>query len=274
MKGLSMPEDIGMTLILLVVVMVMIVLGVFIYLRFTLGVGEQIQYSIDFVSIQNKPFMVTEVLSHVQFGDRQLLEQAIETSAVSSVQKANTVGLPGDLNSFMKSYDLTQYYISVKRDTNEVMSMDSSESKCGENNEGWCVWPLVYGESCDVGRIEIDDKGLCNPLQLCCKHDLTAYVQLPDHSNIVPCGSGGVCSWGQRYVTWWNPLSLFNKRYCRQGQIYLGQPPECDGANGGATEVCCAPQTEETLLSACMAMKAVVPLLYKDRYGTMEVTVK
>jgi len=101
-----------------------------------------------------------------------------------------------------------------------------------------------------------------------------AYVQLPDHSNIVPCGSGGVCSWGQRDVTWWNPLSLFNKRYCRQGQIYLGQPPECDGANGGATEVCCAPQTEETLLSAGMAMKAVVPLLYKDRYGTMEVTVK
>jgi len=91
MKGMNV-SDTFWTLILAVFISVMIILGIFIWLQIHLpffSTADPVSYSIEFVHVVNKPFMVTEVLAHVRFDDRSVLEQSIET-AVTSPENAST----------------------------------------------------------------------------------------------------------------------------------------------------------------------------------------
>jgi len=257
MKGLSMPEDIGMTLILLVVVIMMVVMVFFIYIEVFLKMGSsQSAYSIAFVSIANKPYLITEVLAHTKLGDRQVFEQAIEIATTGSAQNAGAADLPENLTDFMKVYGTREYYISIKSNDMEVMNADSNEYKCGADNEGWC------SNKCDVGRVEINDNGNCWFWQSCCKEDKVAYASTVNNYPVVTCGGGrGVCSEGVK--------PLFQRRTCAQNRLDIGTQ-ECTGA----TPICCAPKTEENQIAVGNAVKVSVPLLYKLNYGILEVSVK
>lgn len=275
MKGLNI-SDTFWTLIFAVFLSVMIILGVFIWLQITVpffSTAEPISYSIEFVHVVNQPFLLAEVLGHTKFDDRQFLEESIETMA-TSLNGAQAANLPGDLTQYMKNYNLKEYKISISRDSNELMSVESIRSKCGDdanNPEGWCV----FG-SCGVGRAEINPSALkCNAWQKCCKEDRTT----GNGYNVVSCGprGEGVCSAGSRpfyagaYQRFWGVQYKYD---CEQNRIDLGNPPECANANvnNGNTRACCAPQTEENQVHAGLAVKAVVPLLYKNSKGTLEVT--
>lgn len=271
-----MPEDIGMTLIFLIIIMVMIIMAVFIFLRMKIPVlngqldtGQLISYSIDFVSIANKPFLLSEVLSHAKLGDRQLLETSIEAAAAGSLHDASADSLEPDLYNFVKPYNLKNYYISINSG-GEIAKIQSTEFKCGDNFEGWCVL-----DGCDVGRVEINGMNKCvSQWQKCCKEDPMEYARTVNKFPVVTCENGkGICSEGTKSV-----LVDFNKPHCTQNRVDLGVQPECDGvidANGNKATVCCAPKTEENEISNNVAAKAIVPLLYKNLvYGTLEVTVR
>lgn len=271
-----MPEDIGMTLIFLIALMVMAIMLVFIYINVHLNPfssSGQIGYSIDFVKIANTPFMLAEVMAHAKPGDRQLLEQAIEIAAAGSPEAAGATKLPAELDSFLGTFGLREYHVSIQSDGRELARIESIESRCGDNLEGWCV----FGE-CDAGRVEISSDRCASQWQKCCKEDKDEYINTVGRAkniNIVSCSdSRGVCSEGVR-PSWLMSWFADTKPSCAQHRIYLGEPAECKPANSGQTPVCCAPKTEETLVEAGALSKAVVPLLYKGLvYGTLEVSAK
>lgn len=284
-KGLAMPEEVGMTLVLIVVAMIMIVLVVFTYIQVRLPVlssGKPVAYSIDFVSIANMPFMLAEVLTQIKLGDRQLLEQSIESSVAGGLEEASATGLPANISYLMNTFGLRNYRISIIRDNREIITVDNTENKCGDNKEGWCV----FGD-CDVGRVAIaPGKNICPLGDLenkgqaawtkCCKEDRQAYATTVNKYRVIGCANEkGVCSAGVRPL---EPdlasLQLFAPRpYCTQNRIDLGLATECVGVNDGKTRVCCAPKTEANEIELQTLTRAAVPLLYKVQvYGTLEVT--
>ncbi len=276
MKGLNLAEDTGWTLIVLLVFVVMAIIGILLYIQtFFSFSSSPIAYSVEFVQIYSKPFMLAEVLTQAKFGDRHLLEQAIEISAANSVQGANADNLPPGLASFVDSYNFKNYYISVNREGKEIINVESTRFKCGDNLEGWCVIPVInFG--CDVGRVEISQsKNQCvSAVQVCCKEDRQEYARTIGARRgiaVVSCGNNGigVCSEG---VQPWTVFSTADT--CTQNRITLGNPPECSTVNNGKTPVCCAPLTEETSIATGLTTNAIVPLLYKQTLGTLEVTAK
>ncbi|MBS3051451.1 MAG: hypothetical protein J4400_04865 [Candidatus Aenigmarchaeota archaeon] len=284
MKGMNV-SDTFWTLILAVFISVMIILGIFIWLQIHLpffSTADPVSYSIEFVHVVNKPFMVTEVLAHVRFDDRSVLEQSIET-AVTSPENASTTSLPRYLSDYLNAYDLREYQVSIKNGNNALMSFGSTKAKCGDNldnPEGWCVsrfsFPSGVTSSCGTGRAQINPTQLtCDVTQRCCKEDRTASTG----NTIVSCGPSGqgVCSEGERPFYSWAYEKIWGttwKYTCEENRVDLGNPPECKAANGGNTRACCAPQTAENEVDAGLAVKSVVPLQYKQTTATLEVTAR
>lgn len=285
MKGFS---DIFWTLVLLIVVVIFILMGTLISLQIRLpffSTADPVAYSIEFANIVNKPFMISHVLTHVSFGDRALLEESIEVVA-TSLPRAQATSLPVDLGNFLEKYDLKGYYISVKREKLNLLKIEKTESKCGNNLEGWCVPGY-----CGVGRVQIDSGNYRCPIysfsdaismeEQCCKEDIPAYEQLPNHRTVQPCGpqQKGVCSEGTR-PAWARAYEILKGTYyeysCEENRIDFGNLPECrNPLNGGETRACCAPKTEEISIQKGIATKAIIPLLYKNlAFGTLEVTVE
>ena len=74
MKGLWFPEEEGMTLIFIILIIsISVVGGLIVIIK---GANGGIAYSVEFLPLANKPFALAEVLTHIQTGDRPLLEQA------------------------------------------------------------------------------------------------------------------------------------------------------------------------------------------------------
>lgn len=275
MKGL-MPEDIGWTLIFMVVIAALAIIGVFMFIKVAFF-GEQLSYTVQFLSVESRPYTLAEVMAHTKIDDRTILEQSIESMTAGSLEGASATDFPGNLKSFVNAFGLRNYYVSVGNG-NEIMRIESTEFKCGANKEGWCTHRRIAGENCDVGRIEIDGNGDCNLLQVCCKYDPAAYATISQKS-VLNCGNErGVCSEGRKLTTWIGvlpPLPIRTGPFCDTGQIYFGKPAECRNANRGETRICCAPKTEEIQVASGTLSRATVPLLYKIQvYGTLEVSAK
>ena len=286
MKGMNI-SDTFWTLILTVFVAVMIILATFIWLQITLpffSTADPVSYSIEFVHVVNKPFMIAEVLGHVKFDDRTVFEQSIETS-VTSLQNAQTTGLPSYLSSYLDKYELREYEIAIANGNNVIMSVESTESKCGDNLEGWC------SDSCGVGRVKISSGSYRCPILYvpeggapiekdCCKDDIPAYQSLPNPKDVRSCGPSGqgVCSEGKRpfYARVYELIWGTSWKYeCEESRVDLGNPPECGPPlNGGNTRACCAPMTADNQVDAGIAVRAIVPLLYKQSVATLEVTAR
>lgn len=273
MKGSSLVEDIGWTLIVLVVFEILAVIALFLYVQIQIKTPffsstDPIAYSIDFLEIYNKPYMLTEVLANVKIKDRQMLEQAIEVSVANSLNGASAPNLPDDLAVFLNKYQFDDYQVLINRENREVSDIENAGRRCGDNLEGWCVLPSA-GVGCDVGRVQIiQGDNICAPSRICCKEDIPAYKALNTGLDVVLCGSNrGVCSG-----------TVINPSGDQGGPIYLCEDKRekietnsCLGTNGGKTPVCCAPFLEKT---PTQTTKGRVPLLYKQTFGTLEVTAK
>src|SRR3989338_269336 len=296
MKGMNI-SDTFWTLILTVFVAVMIILATFIWPQITLpffSTADPVSYSIEFVHVVNKPFMIAEVLGHVKFDDRTVFEQSIEAS-VTSMENADAGSLPRYLSDYLDSYGLREYKVSIANGNNILMSAESTKHKCGDEDEpkGWCVLVDPIVGDCGTGRVEINPARLKCPWALvpvsgafvpvketCCKEDIPAYEQLPVHNNVKSCGAGGqgVCSKGERpfyahaYELMWGTSWKYK---CEQNRVDLGNPPECGPPlNEGNTRACCAPMTTDNQVDAGIAVRAIVPLLYKRSVATLEVTAR
>ncbi len=279
MKGQEMPESIGMTLIFLLILvgLVMISFLVYIKLNFNIISGEPAVYSVNFVSIASKPFQLAEVLTHMKVVDRQILEHAIETVATGSTESSNSKVLPAGLRLILQLYGFTYYRIGVEVKDATLTEVDNIETRCGEDNKGWCIDSSI---GCDVGYVSLDPtdpKGKCaapgpRPSDtssiFCCVYKPQEYEQNGNARgkyDVIVCGNGrGVCSEGEK-------TSFHKATECGKGQVNLGKTDECKNPNSGKTPFCCAERTDELDVETGVTTQAVVPLLYKNTIGTLEV---
>lgn len=265
----------------MIVVVVLILLGALLALQIRspfFFTSDPISYSIEFAQIVNKPFLLAEVTTSTSFGDRRFLEQSIE-AAVTSLGNSQSTDLPNDLRDFIDKYNLEDYSVVIKQNT-EKMRVESTALKCGGNErnpEGWCV----YG-NCGTGRIEINPSALtCNALQKCCKEDAAAYEQIPGHNRIERCGplQTGVCSEGLRpkWARTYEILKGTHYEYsCEQNRRDLGNLPECRSptVNNGNTQACCAPLDAQEEISKGLSNTVTIPLLFKNQIGRLEITAR
>ncbi len=266
------------TPLLFVIVAALIVIALTTYVQILFGfnsVPAEI-YSVDFAQIANKPYTMTEVLSHTKLGDRPVLEQAIESIVTNSLERSQAESLPGSIDTFMKANDMKFYRVKILRRINgadtELLSIQKIETPCGQDNEGWCVNRL---DGCDAGRIKIDGNGECGITEICCKASREEYTGYA----LQDCNDGkGLCSEGHKEITnigYLFPIPIQMGPFCSNGQIDYSYQPECKDINNGNTPICCGERTNELEIDAGLATKATVPLLYKgDVLGYMEVTAK
>lgn len=272
MKGQELPESIGWTLIFLVLLVGLIMIAFLAYLNLNIKgfmSTNQIAYSADFVSIANTPYMLSDVMTHIQLGDRQILEQSTEAMMTGSLSSAQANSLTNDVNNFMNGYEFKNYRVALMRGDDELMTARKGETKCGDNGAGWCV-PRGFG--CDVGRIKIDGKE-CSLTEVCCKPDQSysgEYTKLPCMNN------DGVCSEGEttRTFSFMPPMYISYGPFCQSGQVQLGQPAECKQINNGKTPLCCAERTEKIAVETGLVTRVIIPLLYKNTFGQLEVEAK
>jgi hypothetical protein len=269
---MSFPSDLGMTLLFLLVIVGLVVVG-FIMLAVNVLNNDQITYSVDFVSIASKPFLLAEVLMNAQLGDRSFSEQAIESVVTGSLEKAGAAGLVSNVKTFVKSYNLKNYKITVSKNGSEIMGSDGAGNKCGDRLDGWCTG----SPGCDVGYIEID--GVCKGSDVCCKYNPPQYEIDGNRRGkypVVSCArNSGLCSEGTEVTIWVKtgsiPYPVKIGPICGEGQFALQELESGDCKNSDAkTRICCGQVT--TNATTPLINKAVVPLLYRNEIiGQLEV---
>lgn len=303
MKG-QLPEEMGWTLIFLLVfvflIVTFIIFGLIVRAPFT---GMQpLSYSIEFVNMANRPYILAEILSHYMFDDRQFLEHALESIIVNSKEKANSLGIENGLKQFLKSYELKFYSISVKnKDENELISASNKLKRCGENGVGVCTeryisvckikfitLPPPFGtiirstcevqaKGCGNGRIKIDDPNKdCALAEICCmEHKDNEGHYLDENNNILPnCGPPGqkigVCD--DTKLRKEISINIVSKKYalddCRDGRKRIEEEDdECKDPL-----ICCTPLSDVSEVN--LMTEANIPLLYKDQiFGYIEVVI-
>jgi hypothetical protein len=261
----------GGTILVVIVAAVVITIG-FLALLATTFTGGGSNY-IEFVSASSRPYAVASVISELNTGDRQFLEEAVEI-AVSNVTNASAQRASGYLKDFFTAYKDDKPFISViiKRSDDELLSVSNTDNQCGDNLEGYCVdssaaqgqGPYLgssFGQNCGAGRRKIDDvhynQNKCDK-GLCCIEDLTN-----GHygAGLRTCGpergeKKGICD-----------LSIYGK--CAAGRVnYPSESNECMSGT-----VCCIPANQAEDIVFSRFSTAEVPLLYRDGFlGTMEVS--
>ncbi len=284
MKGLTFPEDLGMTLIQMVITvgLLTVLLLLYIGMQFHLYSGSPISFSVDFVSVVNKPYMLGGVLEYTKLDDRQILEQAIEGVGTDSLENANAGKLLDRVENFVRTYDLKYYKITLINESGTMAYTDNAGQRCGEKTDGWCV---NKNTGCDVGRIEIEAKNLCGANEVCCRQDLTAYQAQGNRRGkyvLVRCGENkGICSEGETKNA--IEVNLFTRFYvslsplCGGGQTEI-DVKDCKTANNGKTKICCIEKIGADLTTVGTDIgpvnKVSIPLFYKNRAGYLEVEVK
>jgi len=267
MKG--MAEDIWWTIIVYVVVFVaFIVLFVFFIAIKTAdlvgkGEGGPLEYSLRFVDAQNRPYFVGHVLTNVRVEDRNLLEHIIEASATGSLNNSQSENLPLVLKNIMDSYKFKYYLIVLRNITGEVFSIDSTQYRCGQNQEGLC------GDAyCDIGWVRIDEgANECrNSGNWCCKFDPQEF-ESQENLHIVSCGlnDAGICGGGSDVPFCFSLSTKIDdiSDTCKNVNKVNGK---------SQTPVCCEP-AEPVVITSNTKAKATIPIIYKDNFSVLEVVV-
>jgi hypothetical protein len=298
MKG-QFPEDIGWTLIVLIVVIfftvVFLIYALLVVRTPFIGKGP-ISYSLEFVKISNRPYLTAEVLSRYMIGDRQFIEHAIESAFVGSMENASS-DIGREVDYFMKHYKFLvvfNHYIIIIRNTDEniIFSADNMYPSCADDkgHKGVCISLAreehydPVGTRCGMGADEVVDvTGACKPVDVCCvyyeKDDGYFRSTINSSKFAVACGHPekpgkiGVCD---KAAT----LNLLIKKFqiCKYGKERIEEEEingqeECEVINPkGDTPICCT--TPELLTKeGIFSSRADVPLLYKGGIGYLEVMV-
>ena len=256
----------GNTLLMLIFAITLLVIASFIVL---LGVIThpltgipKISEEFEVESIKAQSYALAEVASHLRLADRNIFEQLIET-ATSGLDDAGARQMPlalMDTARYFEFIDLFEFKL-VKNDK-VLFTAGNIETRCGENDEGFCIYDAGYANVCDTGRVVIPDKGVCAEGTLCCKYDPQEYVAKKGKNKIVPCGRTGICAeWGSGGFSSVNPEAAIGS--CNIGMTPVSDGDKtCKGTNDGRTPVCCA--SLETLFTEPGRERiATVPLLYR-----------
>lgn len=245
------------------------------------------------INAYNHPYSVAEILTHYRPGDRNVIEQAIESSVAGSLEKSQSQDLERNLKLFMDSYSFSYHEIAITN-TGEVMRFDNAGIKCGADYEGICtskydVFAVESGTGsiayCNIGRIEIN--GMCLGQNMVCCKDVCEDPNSAEcqsnkakwgdgpGDNVIKCGSEhkGTCSARSlNPKNWWEPWRFYESSYkdiCGEGRSIV-KTNDCNTKI--SAPLCCnkigEAETEEGLLTS-----AIIPLLYKDSLGYMTVTV-
>jgi len=291
-KG-QFPEEIGWTLIVLLVVVIFSVTFLIyslLIVRFP-GIGKgPISESIEFIHMSNRPNIVAETLSSYLIDDRQVLEHAIESAHAGSLANASS-DIEKGVEYYMNYYDYVSYYINIRNtDGNEIMSASNKLTTCGENNDGFCSSPVLkylnsdpLGAICGKGRIKIDDvDNACKNLitgKYCCKDnkDSTGHYLDQNNNPLPSCGDDtrydGVCDYPDKGRVFVHTINfpffmIVTIDLCREGRLTLNDRDNVCSSG----MLCCASVSSGS--EKFYDVKTEVPLLYKGgKLGWLEVIV-
>ncbi|MDI6721364.1 MAG: hypothetical protein QMD85_03170 [Candidatus Aenigmarchaeota archaeon] len=305
MKGqITMPEDIGWTIFIMIIVFFVAIITVLLYGRARLmGSGDTFVYSLQFVNLALKPYLVGESLSFLQAGDRQFFEYSLESMVAGAAERASpSKELTDALGNFIEAYRFKSYSIEVRNDSLTVLNLDNIVRRCGEDKEGsmsggvpspddlpdgFCVSGF-RGDfaTCGIGREKIDDRGSCRFYQTCCKEiDKSEYdtKKITDNGvktgeiEFVSCGKPGspdkpgICS-----KDIWHS-EIFGR--CAEGREYYPDGDEdCESSNEktdeemaltlstvrSETPFCCVPKDVESLEQGGFVTRAMIPLFFNE----------
>jgi len=287
MKGIA--EDIGGTLLVLIAVVLVLFAAVIILLAFKLmHPGETPSSSVEFIASVNKAYTIATAIAHYLAYDRQVLEQAVETSVAGSVENSNSEGLASFLRQFLNIYkdDIKFISVSISKDGKEIFQTDTVEDKrCDNDRKGYCSDLTVFTggkiirEDCGKGRILISrytiskEENMCSRNEICCKEDDWS---LPPWQSWQRCGEFengkqvGICDY--------NVGGLDGA--CLPGRVKIDDKnKECEKLETSTAlaftppkYVCCRP-IATPVSSIGVSSTAEIPLLYKGSLATLEVSV-
>lgn len=219
---------------------------------------DMFSYSFDFIMLSNVPFYLSNQIMHAKIGDRQLIEQGLETIVTGYESKTFQAGI----KNFLEKYELNYYNAYFTANDKEYLNVGKEGIFCGANDDGICT-EKQGEENCGVGRIEINDNGKCFSTEACCRQNIIEYEKIGKYG-IFNCGSDdvGICTEG---------VSLsYIVNLCPPSMTSIDDEGKCKDANEGKTPVCCADMTDDTKY----AQTAETPLFFKKYFGYMVVTAK
>ena len=217
----------------------------------------------DILGVKSHPFSLAEIISHKRPSDRNLFEQILETST-SGFVNANTKQMPLALYDIASKFSFIQFFeFKLTRNAGTIFVTSNIPSRCGQDDEGFCVYDPGYANVCDTGRIVIlDREGKCQQGTVCCKYDPVSYVQKQGKNTIKQCGDNkGICS--GIFLTYDENTSTIVSS-CNAGLVPLGKEADkqCKDANDGNTPYCCAPLTS-LFEEEGQERTARIPFLYR-----------
>lgn len=281
MKGQSsLPEDIGWTIFIVIAVIFIVVISLIMVgkARFdNYGRGSNLIYSLYFVSISTEPYLVGESLSFYGIRDRQFFEHALESAVTGSLESSSSMNVPAELKLFMEAYEFRRYAVEIRSGGKSVLNLDNILTRCGTAGDGICVNKYSNDiTACGIGRVEIDDAGVCSFYQTCCREEPSSIPT--DATRCGPQGIG-ICSKDLAPPTRRSDIFI---PACADGRDYYPDTERCSSAslNGEETPVCCIPITTQNIAAAQTAASAEIPLFFngtsnydKDSDSSIEVTI-
>ncbi len=292
-KG-QLPSIFSTVLVTVVgVVAVIVVVFFYIWASITSSGSKGGPMTYNEINAYNHPYSVAEVMTHYRPTDRNVIEQAIESSVANSLANAQSPDLELNLKLFMDSYNFDYHEIAITN-PGELMRFDNAGIKCGSNYEGVCtskydVFAFELGTGrkayCNVGRIEITGtcpnqnmvccKDVCeNPNSQECQSNKAKWGDGPS-DNVIKCGSEhkGTCSARSlNPKNWWEVWRFYESGYkdiCGEGRSKI----ETNDCSGRISSPLCCNKIGEVETEGGLPTNAILPLLYKDRPGQLTVTV-
>ncbi len=242
------------------------------------------------INAYNHPYSVAEILTHYRPTDRNVIEQAIESSVVNSLANAQSQDLERNLKLFMDPYSFSYHELAITNHE-EVLRFDNAGIKCGANYEGVCTsqYTVLAAELgtgaiayCNVGRISIT--GTCHGQNMACCKDVCENPNSQEcqsnkakwgNDDPIKCGPEhkGTCSARSlNPKNWWELWRFYESSYkdiCGEGRSRI----ETNDCSGRISAPLCCNKIGEAETEEGLPASAVIPLLYKDRSGYMTVTV-
>ena len=259
------------TLIVIVVGIVAIIFAFSAYITFIVKHGG-FGYDVDVINIFNHPYFIADVILNLKVDDRLVIEHAIESAYVGSLEGSNSQRFPIFLKDFLDRYKFKYYKVSIDSESN-IAEISINPKSCGDSLEGICDLDSFSDiGSCNVGRIEIpEEKNKCHGKNnICCKNDENAYKSLPGAHAIVNCGENniGICSEDPEINILTLKLSKFPCGLSREKIDDLGK---CKNMNSGRTPICCS---DKEIAFSEFDFNSVVPLFFKDKLAYMVIQIE
>ncbi len=289
MKGFI--SDIAWTMFLLIAVLVIlfiaIIAGAFIQFKSSFGGTSS---SIEFVVMNNRPYILAASLSHLLAEDRQFIEHATEIVAAGSAENASSGSLDVYLKDFFRYYkDIKFISVAIESGRGEEKNLfyvDNVPKKCGDDLSGFCVESrrkqsvndrgasITVDVGCTDGRILIDQSKYTNNDNKCASKNEACCVESSESwtPNTITCGNNG-----EGRINPDDPgVCDFIGRGCSAGRIEIeDKGNKCSSViySPGKAGTCCVPLESDILVETGLATTAEIPLIYKNAIGIAEVTV-